>query len=56
MKVYNSNGRIIYENADYKNNWDAKVDGEYIPEGTYYYTVESNELTEIHKGTINVLH
>lgn len=56
VKVYNSNGRIIYENTDYKNNWDAKVEGEYIPEGTYYYTVESNELTEIQKGTINVLH
>jgi gliding motility-associated-like protein len=56
VKIFNSNGLIIYSNEDYKNDWDGLFDGNYVAEGTYYYTVEASELPEVQKGTINILH
>jgi gliding motility-associated-like protein len=42
LRVYNRYGDIVYENADYHNDWDGtwQDHNESIPDGTYFYTVE----------------
>jgi gliding motility-associated-like protein len=44
MKIYNRWGDAVYENADYKNNWDGHSNrgvriGDLLPDGTYYYVI-----------------
>jgi gliding motility-associated-like protein len=45
VKVFNRWGNIVYENENYKNDWDGRGQknfmGEYIPEGTYFYVVNA---------------
>ena len=49
LAVFNRWGNIIYQNNDYKNDWDGRVDGNLLgkelPEGTYYYTYKAIEKT-----------
>lgn len=45
VKVFNRWGNIVYENGDYKNDWDGRGQrnfaGDFIPEGTYFYIVNA---------------
>ncbi len=45
VRVYNRWGAEVYSNVNYQNNWDGRADrqmlGDFLPEGTYYYIVES---------------
>jgi len=45
VKVFNRWGNIVYQNADYKNDWTGRGEnnfsGDYVPEGTYFYTVNA---------------
>lgn len=42
IKVYNRYGNLVYENEDYKNDWDGtNLDkGKALPDGTYYYILK----------------
>lgn len=44
LKIFNRWGSIVYQNPDYKNDWDGNstngVAGNRLPQGTYYYLVE----------------
>ncbi|MDX2190726.1 MAG: Ig-like domain-containing protein, partial [Bacteroidota bacterium] len=45
LKVFNRWGNLVYENGDYKNDWDGKpnrglVAGEKLPSGTYFLILE----------------
>lgn len=42
LRVYNRYGDIVYENADYRNDWDGKWQDHngQLPDGTYFYTIE----------------
>jgi len=43
--VYNRWGKKVFGSTFYKNNWDGKIQdssGELIPEGVYFYTLESH--------------
>jgi gliding motility-associated-like protein len=39
LKIVNRWGKIIYEDSDYQNNWNAKN----LPDGTYYYEIKLEE-------------
>ncbi len=45
VKVFNRWGNVVYENEDYKNDWDGRGQknfmGEFIPDGTYFYVVNA---------------
>ncbi len=53
IKIYNRWGNMVYENQNYKNNWDA--DG--MADGTYYYILGVNELKgmKYFEGVVTVL-
>jgi gliding motility-associated-like protein len=40
VKVFNRYGSKVYENANYKNNWDGTYKSKPLPDGTYYAVVE----------------
>lgn len=51
LDVYNRWGHLVYQNADYRNDWDGKsnqgisvgsaADG--VPDGTYYYVINTSD-------------
>lgn len=52
VTIYDRWGNIVYENSNYKNDWD----GGNQPEGTYYYILDVDDPQEtIHKGVITLL-
>ncbi len=40
VHVYNRYGSPVYENKDYKNNWEGTYKGKPVPDGTYYFVIE----------------
>ncbi len=55
VKVFNQYGKLIYESADYKNDWNGTYKGSELPNGTYYYVVLKGGTEEEYKGTITLL-
>ena len=55
VKVFNQYGKLIYENGDYKNDWNGSYRGSELPNGTYYYVVLKGGTEEEYKGTITLL-
>lgn len=53
LVIFDGKGKIIYRSKGYKNNFDARN----IPQGTYYYKLEYNNLGKIQTkaGSITVL-
>ena len=43
LTIYNRYGKKIKSIDNYQNNWDAKINGNLIPSGTYYYHLKLNE-------------
>ncbi|MEZ5024773.1 MAG: gliding motility-associated C-terminal domain-containing protein, partial [Chitinophagales bacterium] len=39
LRIYNRWGTEIYNNPNYKNDWDGVYKGKPLPEGTYYFTI-----------------
>lgn len=40
VHVYNRYGNPVYENRDYKNDWQGTYKGKPLPDGTYYFVIE----------------
>ena len=55
VKVFNQYGKLLYENEDYKNDWNGSFKGSKLPNGTYYYVVLKGGTEEEYKGTITLL-
>ena len=49
VKVFNRWGNLVYENNNYKNDWDGRGQGnfmgQFLPEGAYFYLVEAVDPT-----------
>jgi gliding motility-associated-like protein len=54
LNIYNSSGENIYSSSNYQNNWDGTYKGKFLPEGTYYYGLETKD-GKLYKGAINIL-
>ena len=57
IRIYNRWGHIVYQNNNYKNNWDGKASaamsvGRTLPTGTYYYIIEIVDTNEKFTGNI----
>jgi hypothetical protein len=61
LSIYNRWGNLVYENKDYKNDWNGIpnkgliVGGEGVPDGTYYiyYNVNEKEQEDFKYITIS---
>ena len=45
LKIFNRYGSIVYENTDYKNDWNGTYieNDKPLPDGTYFYTLQLND-------------
>ena len=55
VNVYNRWGQLLYSSRNYANNWHGDFRGAPLPEATYYYTLEIEGETELHKGTLSII-
>jgi gliding motility-associated-like protein len=53
--VVNREGEIVFESQDYKNEWDGKYKGKFLPDATYYYIVKFADSDKVYKGAITLL-
>jgi gliding motility-associated-like protein len=40
VEVYNTSGNLVYKSIGYSLPWDGKRNGQSLPAGTYYYTID----------------
>ena len=59
VEIYNDWGQLLFESDGYDEPWDGTYNQELVPDGTYYYVIDLNDLNApddgIFKGTILVL-
>ncbi|TXB66206.1 gliding motility-associated C-terminal domain-containing protein [Vicingus serpentipes] len=55
VRVFNTSGNLIYESADYKNEWKGTWNGKQLPDGTYYYIIELKNEEQLHKGFVTII-
>lgn len=54
VAVYTRAGALVYQNNDYQNDWNAYYEGNPLPEGTYYYIIETN-AGNVLKGPLSIV-
>ena len=54
VKVYNRQGKLVYDSKAYANDWDGTYNGNPLPEGAYYYIIDS-ETGGLIKGVVNIV-
>lgn len=58
VNVYNRYGQLVYTHKNYSNNWDGKVNGKPLPDGTYYYkniyTLINGRMID-YKGDVTII-
>ncbi|MBC7616023.1 MAG: gliding motility-associated C-terminal domain-containing protein, partial [Pedobacter sp.] len=56
LKIFDRSGRILFTVRNYDNNWDGRVNGNLLEEGTYYYTISFlDKKTITRKGFITIV-
>jgi gliding motility-associated-like protein len=58
VEVYNQWGQQIFFSKGYNFPWDGRYNGELLPEATYYYVIDINDVgneEDIFKGTVLIL-
>jgi gliding motility-associated-like protein len=57
VKVYNVKGVMVYEGRGFTNSWDGTFNGDALPTGTYYYTIDLqlSYTKKTYKGTVTIL-
>ena len=53
MEIYNRWGESIFKATNYYNTFDGKLNGQLLPDGTYYYVVKAQSRN--FKGTVTIL-
>jgi gliding motility-associated-like protein len=54
--IVDRGGRVLYRTRGYQNDWDGKIDGQPVDDGTYYYFFKFDD-TSIRpvKGYITII-
>lgn len=56
IMVFNRWGNQIFSSEGYQQDWDGTHDGQPLPTGTYYYTLQLSHEHELVKGSVVILH
>jgi len=54
VRIYNRWGKLVYANKDYDNLWDGTSDGSPVPDGAYYFILNTQNSGTI-AGTVNIV-
>jgi len=55
LKVFNRYGQEVFNKTNYQNDWDGTFDGKELPDGTYYFILESPEDGKTYTGAVTIL-
>ncbi|MEI6821133.1 MAG: gliding motility-associated C-terminal domain-containing protein [Bacteroidota bacterium] len=59
LQVFNRWGVIVYEDNNYKNNWDGKFTGNTLTDGTYFYIIKAKGIDsgkeKEYKGSLMIM-
>jgi len=55
IQIFDYSGKLMYEKSGYQNDWDGRINGKLVANGTYYFIFWSKNEIKI-KGTITVIH
>lgn len=55
VKIINRWGDVVYQNRNYRNNWDGNYGGAPLPAGTYYYILDLGDDWGLFKGDVTIL-
>jgi gliding motility-associated-like protein len=54
LRIFDQFGHTVYEKEDnYNNEWDAKLNGNPLPEGTYYFIFKNEN--KVYKGNLTIV-
>jgi gliding motility-associated-like protein len=53
VQLYNRWGQILFESKNYSGSFNGTIDGKPLPDGTYYYVVDTKART--YRGTLTIL-
>ncbi|MDD3685650.1 MAG: gliding motility-associated C-terminal domain-containing protein, partial [Bacteroidales bacterium] len=53
--IYNRVGNLVFETANYLNDWDGTFKGEDLPEGTYFYIIDLGTGKDPYKGHLTIM-
>ncbi|MBK7132251.1 MAG: gliding motility-associated C-terminal domain-containing protein [Bacteroidales bacterium] len=54
VRVFNRWGKLVFADPDYNNLWDGTSNGSPLPEGPYYFIIDT-ENSGMVKGTVNIV-
>jgi gliding motility-associated-like protein len=54
LVIYSRWGDELFSDNNYNNTWDGTYKGKTLPEGTYYFVLETAD-GKVYKGAINIL-
>lgn len=55
VQVFDRSGRLVFRKRGYMNEWEGKVNGVPLQEGTYYYLVTLGQGAKVYKGYITIV-
>jgi gliding motility-associated-like protein len=58
LVIFNSYGQVIFQSSPYNNDWDATMNGDAVPDGTYYYVLDLHDpilAPDPFQGVITIL-
>ncbi len=55
VMVFNSWGNEVFSSSGYDEPWDGTYNGKELPSGTYYYTIDLGDGSEMLSGTVNIV-
>jgi gliding motility-associated-like protein len=58
LVIFNSYGQVIFQSTPYNNDWDATINGDAVPDGTYYYILDLHDpvlAPDPFQGVITIL-
>lgn len=55
VTIYSRFGQLVYESANYQNNWDGTLNGNPLPEADYYYILKSPGLSSPVTGGVRII-
>lgn len=55
VKVFDRQGRAVLDRKNYNNDWDGTFDGSVLPQGGYYYVVETNDGNKPKTGVLMIV-
>jgi gliding motility-associated-like protein len=55
VKVMDRQGRLVFSRKNYTNDWDGSYNGAALPQGGYYYVIETNDGNKPKTGVLTII-